>query len=143
MSIKTEEQTKKSEQTPMKEALINLFWVIFPIISIVVIVKLFEIYVNNNGLDSFLYFLILPFSLGFLFIIYPKVNKRFQQDQRRDIEKFLKNYFVIGYMVKDEKEEGFLDLKRILTKKTIKIDKKLEKEYKKAWLEEERKLFKV
>ena len=112
-------------------------------ISIVVIVKLFEIYVKSNGLDSFLYLLISLFSIGLLFIIYPKINRIFQQDQMRDMKNFMKSNMVIGYLVNDEEKEGFLDLKGIMTKKTIKIDKKLEKEDKKTWLEEEKKKFRV
>lgn len=146
MSIKTEEHAKESEPLPMKYILRLLFWVIFSIISIVVTVKFFEIYVNNNGLNSFFYLLIFLLSLGLIFIIYPKLNRMFQQDQTGDMEKYLKNNknnIVIGYLVKDDKEDDFLDLDYILTRKNIKINRKSEKKDKKIWLEDEKKLFQV
>lgn len=148
MSIKTILQNQKKLQlTPMKNALKLLGWVIFSIVAINLIVRLFEIYVSKNGLDSFFYLLIFIFSIGSIFIIYPKINKMFQKDQTGDMEKYLKNTnIVIGYLVndeKDEKQDRFLDLDDIMNRKNLKNDKKYEKEEKKAWLEEERKLFRV
>ena len=148
MSIKTEEYAEESEHSPIKNALKLLGWVFFFIIAINLIVRLFEIFINNYGQDSFFYLLIFLFSIGSIFIIYPKLSRMFQQDHIRDMEKYLKNnnnnnQIVIGYLVKDEEQDGFLDLNGLLNRKTIKNDKKFEEDDKKTWLEEERKLFRV
>ena len=136
---------EKAHLLPIKTILRMLGWVIFSIIVINVIVKLCELYVNINGINAFFYLLIFLLSLSSIFFIYPKLNRMFQQDQRRDMERYLKEGIVIGYLENgdDEFKYDSLDLNKILKKKNLKNDKQVEKEDKKTWLDEERKLFKV
>ena len=146
MSVKNEskEQDQKYEPSPMKYILNMLFWVIFSIITIVLIMKFFEMYVNNNGMNSFFYMLIFLFSIGSFFIIYPKFKKMFEHDQNKNMERYLrnnKNNIIIGYLEEINIEEGFLDLDNEMSRKNIRTDKKFEKEDKNTWLEEEQKLF--
>ena len=70
----------------------------------------------------------------------------FEHDQNKNMERYLrnnKNNIIIGYLEEINIEEGFLDLDNEMSRKNIRTDKKFEKEDKKTWLDEERKLFRV
>ena len=145
MSIKTEEHTKESVQSPIKDILSVLFWVIFSIIAITLIVKSFELFVNRFGMNSFFYLLLLLFSIGLIPVFYKKISKIFSQGQKITLARYFQDELRLGYFIESEDEDNikqdYLDLDYIMSRKNLKIDKQLQKEDRKIWLKEERELF--
>ncbi|RLB09776.1 MAG: hypothetical protein DRG27_04045 [Deltaproteobacteria bacterium] len=133
--------------SPLKFWLKITLWGIFYFISVILIVKLFEIYINNNGIDAFLYLLIFLVSIALIPIFYRLLNRMFEADKKKEFDHFFGNIKEMFFMG-DEHENHFkdmiyLDIDFVLSRKNLKIDKKIQKRDNSKWLKEERKLFRV